>query len=439
MAEGIFLGQLIDFTAAGIPIVADLGMPFCLDGGLDIEIPGVQQIAFTADAIPITATAPHCCDSVDPCPRVETDLVDGGIEITIRAHAIENQNCVQARNQVVELTYCGPSSGGSGDCAYDACGASPNTECECPSENGKWSGDLELRGGTLHIEVCFSRETEFDPLIARLSLSGCGSACQDVEVECENPIIVHFDLISIPECCDCDEDQTTETGAIDLTVYGNCHPVILVQHIDFAADGTPIMGADNCEGGDVNQGLCLPHCGLVLAVTGAGDCACMDGEVDFPYVGTVEGASVWGEPTATGTCGPALYEMTCEPNLDEGGTPDGTVTLTLSVTCGATGTGGDSLVVDAEDLEDLDVTFEVTMTDPATGSCTGDCNYEWNEMAVTWSLVGDDCSEDCDDCPNSPDDPSPGGFDGDTRSQPCTGEVGVTCCNGTIEVRVTRP
>ena len=56
--------------------------------------------------------------------------------------------------------------------------------------------------------------------------------------------------------------------------------------------------------------------------------------------------------------------MTCEVNLDGDGNPDGTLTLRMTFDCGATNTGEDTVVINEDDFEDLDVTFSIDLTDP---------------------------------------------------------------------------
>ncbi len=439
MPQRIGLARHIGFTTNGTPIVAELPALFCLETGvLEDDLLGGRQIDFTTDGIPIVGVVPRCCYESYPCPRVEDDVIPGGVELRLHARAWEVQNCGSARNQVARLTYCGPTSGGTSggeiDCSWSACGESPNETCPCDPTHGKWIGTLDLRSGSLYLELCFSGGG-LDPVSARLSWSGCNEGCQDVEPECLNPLIINFIELPLNDCCGCPAEESTEAAAVNLTITGNCHPVTRARHIDFLADGTPVVGLENCPGYEPPPPRCAPLCGLVLSVEGAGDCSCLSDTVSFPFVGSTE-VPVW-ENLAVGSCtAPAVVQMTCV--LDE--EVPGTVRLCMTVTCGATNTGSACINVLYEDLEELDETFEITMSDPSAGlDCAdNDCTYTWNDMTQTWSLTTADCAVDCDDCPNGPDDPSPGSFDGQQRSQPCTGSYTVPCCIGTITARVTR-
>jgi len=138
----------------------------------------------------------------------------------------------------------------------------------------------------------------------------------------------------------------------------NCRAMYYARHIDYVMDGStpiPIVARDrSCRSADV---CTLPTCPLVAEVTGSGGCACMTDTFDLDY-----GAGTWeGLPGSACAGGPIQYhlemtELTCDMR--------GFALLRLTVTCGATNTGSASLVVSCEELDELDVTLPVTMTDP---------------------------------------------------------------------------
>lgn len=440
----ITLAKHSDYTSAGLEIYEDLTRSHCIDGGLEGDIHGSRLIDYASTGAEIWETTLRCCDKVVDCPRAAEDLLPEadppGIDIKLVGYAYQIENCFLAEGQIIEFVYCGAAAGGSGDCAYEECGASPYVSCPCAGE--KWVSEITLRGCTLSLELCFERATPSLPLSATLCWYGEGAdstdqGTQTVQADCATPLHLHFDLISLPNCCDCLE--TVDAATIDLRISGNCHPVVLARHIDYTADGTEIYMSELCFAGQGVESACVPHCKLVAEVLDSADAGCVcayaigqDNTYDLPYIGF----DTWETGGFLRHCGEGDLTLTCTDN------EDGTVTLHLDVVCGATNVGESSpdIVIPKEDMENLDVTFDVEMVDPSAGSCAGGlCRFQWNEMAATWTYLDDTCGTGCDACPEGPDDTSPGSTDGEIRTQACTGTGSTpTCCVGTFQVRVTR-
>jgi hypothetical protein len=309
----------------------------------------------------------------------------------------------------------------------------------CDPDEGRWYGNLPLRVGSLDFEMCC-----FDDgagLQFKLIWRGCDYGCTDIFPDCEDPLLLNFGNITVNDCCDC--LNSTESGTLNLYAVSNCKQAIVARHVGYAG-GMPVVARESSCIYDTEGCGCTPHCGLVMTITDDEDCACLTGTYDLDFLTSGVDSGLW-EQLSVGACEAiGIVHMTCEVNYDEEGFPDGTVTLTLDIQCGATNTGSDSVVVSCEDLEDLDVTFEIEMTDPSVGGCTGDCNYTWNSMTMGWQYASDDCfiegagSCGCPDGVTVTANYPPGTFEAEPLTIPCEGDDAPTCCIGFISVRVMR-
>lgn len=308
-------------------------------------------------------------------------------------------------------------------------------DCEI-TDKSKWFGSLTLRGGTLDFELCCFDNGSGDTVF-RLIWWGCNEGCSvDTFPDCVDPLFLTFQL-TVDDCCDCAEENTIGSGSINLYLVANCRQTVLGRCIAFANNGEPIFAQQNtCPwSGDPPCG-CVPRCGLVMTITNVSGCACLAGTYTLPHTSLVGGEDPLWENINVGACtAPATVTLLCEVNLDGDGNPDGTVTLTLNVVCGATNIGFDTLVVNCEDLEDLDETFTVDMTEPDPGTC-GTCTYQWNAMAASWSIISTDCTGGC-TCVSEIT-LAPGIVDGQTQVLDCEGAASTPCCEGTISVRIMR-
>ena len=439
------VGYVFSGANAGMMKVADLNLPICGEA-LDYTM-GHRQIGYTSSGMAKLATALKCCYVVSECDKVETDCwyPTGGIRPKMLAVLQNVANCETADRALAVLTYCGVTSGGSGECAYSACGSESDPDDPClPSDyatRGKWVGSVVLRGGTLGIEVwCQDGDPDALPTpippTLYLRLKGCAvsgetvSICPPGTVQCYDPILATFPDIALPDCCDCSD--TDEAAEITIHLIANCYPVTMARHIGYDwATGKALVSIENCKNvGEV--GCCLPTCGMSYEISNVSGCACLEvsGTLEYSSV-----ASAWIHDGFSACSNVVDLQMTCTPI----GTT-GTTTLTLQLTCGVTTTAQDSVVVDCVDLEDLDVTFTLAIDGSPDDECSdGDCRWQYNEMSATWDVLADTCpSEDCDDCPNSPASPPGSPSDGQIHTEPCTGTIATECCVGTITVRVRR-
>lgn len=437
----IYLARHRDFILAederkGMPIVREMPSQTCMDQGLVLDYYGLRHFTFTPDLTPILATALKCCDRIDGCPRVETDCIDGiGIDPHVILHAFPVENCNSAHRRIVELTYCKTPGFGEGDCEVFDCADPPPdpppgcTTCDLEGK-GKWTGGLSLRGGTITFEMCCFRDIN-DDLQFRLLWRGCDEGCVEVFPDCIDPLFVNFGNITIDNCCDCND--STESGTINLFLTANCYPTVWGRHTHFEPNGIPVISREStCAwSGDPPVG-CLPHCGLVASITNVTDCSCLAGTYLLNYTSTGSDA-FWDADDLSTACAVSpmtTFRLRCTDN------EDGTVTLELDIVCGTTNISvSDPVVVAYEDMEDLDVTFNLEMQDSSAGSSCGTCTYQWNEMPMSWSLIADNCTGAC-SCSDPP--AEAGDYDGEQRAIDCGDSYTIPCCIGEISVRVMR-
>jgi hypothetical protein len=180
---------------------------------------------------------------------------------------------------------------------------------------------------------------------------------------------------------------------------------------------------------------CSNFMDLTATITSSDDCACMAGTYDLPVVTTTEGVQSWETDTPAFPCGGGVQRIfaSCRCNSD------GTSTISLTVICGASNTGAGSVTFATCDMASLSVTIPISMTDPLSCTCTGDCHYQYNAMLPGWQLLGNDCDcngspDPCDTCPETPVNPPGSPTDGQLYDEACTGGTDPDCCIGTIDV-----
>lgn len=433
----VFPARHAGFTAAGVPVFAELPPWFCALSSAPNPW-GNRHVAFTALGVPRVAGVLSCCAMVNKCfveVGANTCFPHGpggpgfGVGLFVQLLFTEVVNCASATKQVALLRYCGPTAGGEGDCAYDACPETPLCGMPDPAQ-GRWLGTVTLRGGTLNLQLTYvCTDNGIDPPFTTWTLcwSGCDEGGTTQIAQCEDPVNVDFGNVSLPGCCAC--DPSAITAEVNVVLWTNCYDVSDGRHVGFTADGKPVVALRNCTQ-DGPAGGCMPCCPLVATYfDSTGDCDCLEGAyaLDCTASGHWEGTPTFGCPG-----GVKQHSLDCTDNFD------GTVTLVLTLVCGVDAGGtSDPVTVAYADLEDLDVTFVVTVTNPAS-SCTGDCVWQWNEMAGVWESRAGTCSASCDECPNAPADPPPSPTDGQLHSEPCTGGAAPECCSGTVKVRVMR-
>lgn len=408
-------------TVASIPPESPcLDSPIPITGGRIVDYVRVDTNSGTG--IPIVASAPKCCDafSNSNSGRVEQGCwTASGIMPVILLRFYDVGNCESASGKKIKATYSSGSIDNSG--------------------NRQWVADntVAFRGGSLQFYVSCSSGLPLDSGSKfRLTWRGCSSGDVFSLAGCSDPLTVDFGQTIAPlgTCCDC--NRTVNSPHIRVTAETNCHPTTTARHIDYLVDGTPVVATENCSVVTDVRGCSLMTCGVVISITNVTGCACMAGTYNLDY----SVSNAWLSTIAM-CVGPATVRMTCQDELDQFGKTTGNLILTMTITCGATNTGQGTVTILKQDIEDLDVTFTINMTDPVFSSCTGNCNYVWIAMAVAWfhdTVTGDTCSASCSPCPLPPTDNSPGTVDGQTRSLPCTSTAALSCCIGTISVRVTR-
>lgn len=197
------------------------------------------------------------------------------------------------------------------------------------------------------------------------------------------------------------------TGIGDcLAVLGGVtEPSVLnVQLLNGTDDGTP--GVNSCS--------CLEGTGTVtqLSEPGPGGALLPD----------------W-EGSVSTSCGSAHVEVFCDDN------GDGTHTITVNVDCNATNIGSSTAIVASADLNTLDVTLTLTMTDPVWSLGCATCRYQWFAMPMQWVFVSNDCGLGYCACPDEGSLP-PGSVDLEEQDFDCV-QTATPCCLGTIQVRVT--
>lgn len=490
--DDVVRARHFDYTPGGVPVFRRLPNARCADGSPGGFI-AARQVDYTPEGYPILAFAFECCDKI--CPDDTTGLFcyegqscyvepdcwpvgEGpGILRVIDIFLTDVNNCATARNKETSLCY-------------------DNAE-------GAWLGSVSLRGGTLDLRLECQAGAPNSPNKFRLSWTGCDTGFLGAGADCLDPLVINFGQANFPGCCDCPITGSPSTDVvpeINFFAATNCKKVLYGRHVNYVwlpcagecryqwlgGSWVPITHTctpDNCLDcpplpDDLSPGStegqtraqpcrtrvypviarekpdcmwkqgdpagCYMECGVVATVTAEGPCACMSGTYDMSYANN-EWFNFGGWPCSGGVSG--TMTMTCtahNPNEPEG-PAQGFVRLCLNITCGATNTGTACLDIPEEDLEDLDVTFDVSMADPTVCTCAGSCTWTFNDMTLVWELTGDTCTcggqsrpNDCDECPNAPANPPPSPVGGQQHSEPCTGGTTPPCCVGTIGVRVMR-
>lgn len=365
------------------------------------------------------AVSQHCCESSYELPHVEYDCLTlvSGISPIIYGHSQAVQNCISSDGQLITFNY-----GGGTDI----------------SGNIQWVGNLYTRGGTLQLKMsCMSGTEDYGPPYSppqfRVEWRGCNSGSIEVFPSCLDPLFINFANIGpLPDCCDCND--STETGETNVYVTGNCNPVLMGRHIGYSRDGTPVVAAEtSCNyNADPPINCTSTHCGLVATITSLdGACSCMQGTYDLAWL-----LGAW-QNLSNPVCGHVMeILMDCVDGTD------GNTTLAMHIVCGADNVGTGEVTIASWMMEDLDVTFYITMIWSGGAAC-GTCRWQWNEMPMSWTMLSDNCTGvgTC-ACLTPPGNGIPGagqGYaDGTQIDYGCSGGTEVPCCQGQIAVRVMR-
>lgn len=426
----VFWGRHVGYTQVDIdgelttvPQIEELPFGTC---GVDRGTIGGRHVSYTPydpDLIipmgaPIIATPLDCCESISKeDPQTECFLGLGTAYDRMVAMTLDIENCYEAQRQRVTFIF----NGGTWPpfIINPAC-----TPLNYPGA-GYWIGGMDLRGG--HVVLIISCEPGVFPDYIpnfRLSWTGCDEGCIDVLPQCLEPLLINFANITMSNCCGCPD--STASGTLNAYVSSGCKQTVFARHVGYMVNGTPIVAkTSSClYSADPAESCTLAQCGLIATIEGSGDCSCMNGSYVLDW-------SLTRWESITTLCG---YPATIHIDCTDLGEIDGIyyVQLDLSIVCGADTTGSGSVIIEALDLVNLDVTFEdVPISGPDSG-CTGQCEWQWAEMPMSWTQItfcdgGCSCLE--------PD--YPGTFDGELAYTNCTGPD-TACCNGFINVRVTR-
>lgn len=192
-----------------------------------------------------------------------------------------------------------------------------------------------------------------------------------------------------------------------LTLLGGVtSPSVLnIQLLNGTDDGTPSVNSCSClEGsGTATQATSPPPTNILLAE--------------------------WNGEIST-ACGAAAHvQIFCTDNAN------GTHTIQVNIGCGATNVGSSTIVVPTAELNTLDVTLSITMTDPVWSLGCNTCRFQWFEMPMSWVLMSNDCGDGYCACPAAEDLP-PGTVDLEEQDFDCI-QTSYPCCLGTIDIRVT--
>jgi hypothetical protein len=232
--------------------------------------------------------------------------------------------------------------------------------------DGKWKGFIDLRGGRLNLAWECVPDPDPDPVLGprptfRLSWSGCDTGSDEATPGCLDPLSVAYVQHEFPHCCDCNQGDpgpvTDAPADLQFAVLANCRHVVFGRHVSYAG-GTPVVAKDRkCAWDQVDCYQCgNMTCPLVAELTGSGAPDCAVGQVvplDFQGGG-------WAGGFGT------VFTVSCAnvPGGCAGPNPTPHVRLTVNIVCGATNSGTAAVVIPAPDLEDLDVTIDVPMSDP---------------------------------------------------------------------------
>lgn len=419
-------GRHISYTVLSDPITRELPSVVCLDS-IPEFLEG-RHVSYDWSGTPITVWDWACCDVFCTPEEIEGDdcyklpecytLGPGpGIAKRIGLYGYDAQNCWSARDIFEVLTYS--------------------------ITDDKWHGTVVLRNGSVDVTFeCVDGLPNNDAGKFKLTLSGdclpTNPTIVTAGYSCSDPLLVAFTQIVVGDCCQCpgipSDPFTDEPAEISIYVSTNCRAPRTGRHAWYKIEGntvTPVtLHSKVCDWNQIDNYTCgNMKCPLNATIENVTDCACMEGSYNLNYI---TNQWIWNGNFTGCTSSPAgEITVLCEDN------GDGTVTLTVTVVCGADNVGTSEITIPAEDLEDLDEIVTISMTDPtATGGPCGTCQYQWNEMAMAWTRLTNDCTGDC-TCVDEFSLP-PGTVDGEIIEVACEGSTPPDCCIGEITVRLMR-
>jgi hypothetical protein len=354
MPDPTIWGQLTGYTGAGKELYHELKGVLCLPGP---EFVGAAAVGYTVPGLDLLAWAWECCDGICPDSEedcyVEEDCFTGGISKRLAFRLVDFHTCFTARGKKGLLEWNGSD----------------------------WYGEVEMRGGTLGITFSCEAGADSDPAKFKLTFgrvpatpdSGCAGGSVSAGYTCADPLIVAFDQIAMPICCDCPESPaspyTEETARVTIIVTGNCRNTVLGTLISYTPGGKELYGypepcdyrqpAETQDCGDM-------LCGIMAEVDTTGDCDCFNGVYPVNYL---IGPNQWVNEAPGWSClgGVASLAVVC---TDLG---NDNLRITVNVVCGVTAGGTGFADIPAGDLEDLEVIENVSIDNSADPSecCSG--------------------------------------------------------------------
>lgn len=411
----IIRAKHIGYDATGLPLMVDLPSDQCVDSH---DQPETRHVSYTQDGIPQMARFTVCCPIIWDT-RVEHSCYFGvGLDEKMGVLFDNVANCPQFRDVRGTLTY-DPVAGTGSD--------------------GAWVGTVE--GIYFEVQCIPGAAPDFIPSLS-ISYRGCVDGDIGLAFNCYEPAISSTHQVNVGRCCDCVETHTSQTAQVAFTFITNCRHVRMCRHVDYDATGLPLMAiSDPCVKTGWDNACETMTCGLFATITSnttgtdSHDCACMEGIYSLDYI-----TNDWQYISGTGFCNdPAEMSLVCEDAGEIDGEP--WIRLSLSVVCGVDNVGGGWIEMPAADLYTINDVIPVLMTWDDTGcGDTASCTWQWNEMPMSWSQLSL-CSGDC-TCPTPSGTGLPGAgmglADGDTTTTSCSGGRTVPCCEGYIDVLITR-
>jgi hypothetical protein len=325
---------------SGKPVVVIMEPDECINPGTGFGSathPGSRHIGFGAGSgKPLLAVGWACCDSISNS-YVESTCWNVGIGPGITTlgymYVYDLFSCLSANKQRCLMTYSA----------------------------GTWTGSISLKGGTVNFAVTCDPGQAIGSLTKfKLVISGCDTTTVFAGYGCEDPLVINFGNINLPDCCDCPAPDSAATAGINVIFVANCRKVAMARHISSTAGGIPIVAKERNCSWDISPSFSCSEmqCVLHATITGSGGCACLN--QTFKFKSTSPGH--WdGTTSATpmADCSGGFAGQCALACTDNG---NGTMTFTLGVTCGASNTGtATPVTVSSDTIDVLDITTTVTM------------------------------------------------------------------------------
>lgn len=410
--SGAYTSGFVRHTSGNYPITVSLPAIFCFDQDASGTKWWERHIDYANIGIPQVAAGITCCDAI-PLNYYEDYLWPfSGVGDPVVARVLNTHNCRSADGKPVYLYHV----------------SGPNFQ----DHSGYWYGTKTLRGGVLQLRfMVVGSGTGGQPIPTfEIMYSGCGSGTQTKFADCTQPLRIAYPDKEMGACCDC--ALTSDSAAVQVSIEANCNPVVWARHVDYAPTGVPIVvQADDCGGAGEIIGCQSMTCPLTASITNITGCDCLVGIYTLDY--GLSFSNEWGNNIIGGCSSTAKLDVRCEDYFDPV-THHHYLKLTARIVCGATNTGEGFVLIEPFELEDLDTTIIVPMTDPSISPCSNNCTWQWIAMSMQWIHIVF-CADGFCNCVQ-PD--TPGTSDGELRNTDCTQTVPPSCCIGEVAIHLMR-